>query len=252
MVSLERGRYTARLACGPQDIEMAQALRGLAFGPSPSGGGLDVDGFDAQCDHVLIEDLQEQQLVCCFRFLPLASGAQIETSYSAQFYDLAGLGRYKGPMVEMGRFCVHPEISDPDILRIAWGAMTAYVDLHCIEILFGCTSFRGTDPRAYFDTFGLLKARYLGPEQWRPGGKAAKVFPFAKDVTGKPDTKRALLQMPPLLRTYLMMGGWVSDHAVVDRQMDTIHVFTGVEIALIPPARKRLLRTVAGAARQGT
>jgi L-ornithine Nalpha-acyltransferase len=51
--------------------------------------------------------------------------------------------------------------------------------------------------------------------------------------------------MPPLLKTYLMMGGWVSDHAVVDRDLGTMHVFTGVEISAIPPARKRLLRSVA-------
>jgi len=43
-----------------------------------------------------------------------------------------------------------------------------------------------------------------------------------------------------------MMGGWVSDHAVVDNDMNTLHVFTGVEIGAIPPARKRLLRQVAG------
>ncbi len=51
--------------------------------------------------------------------------------------------------------------------------------------------------------------------------------------------------MPPLLRSYLLMGGWVSDHAVVDRQMNTLHVFTGLEISAIPAARKRLLRAVA-------
>jgi hypothetical protein len=42
------------------------------------------------------------------------------------------------------------------------------------------------------------------------------------------------------------MGGWVSDHAVVDRQLNTMHVFTGVEIGMIPGARKRLLRAVIG------
>ncbi len=52
--------------------------------------------------------------------------------------------------------------------------------------------------------------------------------------------------MPPLLRTYLLMGGWVSDHAVVDSHMNTLHVFTGLEINAIPPARKRLLRATAG------
>ena len=43
-----------------------------------------------------------------------------------------------------------------------------------------------------------------------------------------------------------MMGGWVSDHAVVDEKMNTLHVFTGVEIGAIPAARKRLLRAVSG------
>ena len=55
-----------------------------------------------------------------------------------------------------------------------------------------------------------------------------------------------MLKMPPLLKTYLMMGGWVSDHAVVDPDLNTMHVFTGVEIKSIPPARKKLLRAVAG------
>jgi putative hemolysin len=52
--------------------------------------------------------------------------------------------------------------------------------------------------------------------------------------------------MPPLLRTYLLMGGCVSDHAVIDGDLNTLHVFTGLEIAAIPPARARALRAVAG------
>ena len=40
------------------------------------------------------------------------------------------------------------------------------------------------------------------------------------------------------------MGGWVSDYAVVDHHMRTLHVFTGFEITKIPAARKRLLRAM--------
>ena len=53
-----------------------------------------------------------------------------------------------------------------------------------------------------------------------------------------------MLRMPPLLKAYLMMGGWVSDHAVIDYHMNTLHVFTAVEIGLIPPLRKRRLRAL--------
>ena len=52
--------------------------------------------------------------------------------------------------------------------------------------------------------------------------------------------------LPPLLRTYLGMGGWVSDHAVVDRELDTLHVFTCVEVDRVPAARAASLRAVAG------
>ena len=55
-----------------------------------------------------------------------------------------------------------------------------------------------------------------------------------------------MLGMPPLLRSYLVMGGWVSDHAVVDNDLNTLHVFTGLEISAIPPGRARLLRAAAG------
>jgi hypothetical protein len=38
------------------------------------------------------------------------------------------------------------------------------------------------------------------------------------------------------------MGGWVTDHAVIDYDLNTLHVFTGVEISRVPAARARLLR----------
>jgi len=124
--------------------------------------------------------------------------------------------------------------------------MTAYVDQHGVELLFGCSSFKGTEAGDYLDAFTVLRDRHLAPKRWLPRVKAPRVFRFGQLLRRKPDAKLAMLRMPPLLRTYLLMGGWVSDHAVVDVQMNTLHVFTGLEIKAIPPARKRLLRAVAG------
>lgn len=206
---------------------------------------LDRDDFDEICAHILIEDRVTDTVVCCFRMLTMEGGHEVNRSYSAQFYDLSALHAFRGRMVEMGRFCIDPELNDPDILRLAWGAMTTFVDDNGIEMLFGCSSFAGTSTEAYLDAFAMLKHRHLAPTRWLPRIKAPNVFRYAARLRRKPDAKKAMLGMPPLLRTYLMMGGWVSDHAVVDDQMNTLHVFTGVEIGAIPPARKRLLRSVA-------
>jgi putative hemolysin len=74
--------------------------------------------------------------------------------------------------------------------------------------------------------------------------KAPEVFLYSAEITAKPDLVRANAAMPPLLRSYLMMGGWVSGHAVIDRTMNTLHVFTALDIGAIPPARKKLLRAL--------
>jgi putative hemolysin len=249
--ALARGRYVARLATTPDDIARAQQLRWLAFvgkrQTTGDIGGVDADQFDDLCRHILVEDAQSGQLVCCFRAMIFESGADIGTSYSAQFYELSKLREFDGRMLEMGRFCIHPAWRDADILRVAWGAMTRMVDEERIAMLFGCSSFTGTDWEGYRDALAMLSARHIAPRRWLPKIKAPKVLRYARMLAGySPDRKAAQLSMPPLLKTYLLMGGWVSDHAVLDHDLDTLHVFTGLEIGAIPAGRARALRMVAG------
>ncbi|MEN8889102.1 MAG: GNAT family N-acyltransferase [Celeribacter marinus] len=248
-VSTRKGRFNVRFAATSADVEAAQRLRHLAFvtarEQSGSDSGLDCDDFDALYRHVLIEDAKTGQLVCTYRFQDFQGGGDLSRSYCAQFYDLDALARYEGRMMEVGRFCIHPDWHDGDVLRTAWAVMTAYVDASGIDLLFGCSSFEGTDWMVHGDALAMLKHRHIGPKHWLPQIKAPNVFKFAARLRRKPDAKRAARAMPPLLKTYLMMGGWVSDHAVVDRQLGTMHVFTGVEIASIPDARKKLLRAAA-------
>lgn len=245
MAGLGNQRYQARIGTTPEDRHAAQRLRARAF--LGEAEGLDRDAFDDICTHVLIEDAASGALVCCFRMLMLTGGSEIAQSYSAQFYELSALAGFEGKMAEMGRFCNAPGLNDPDILRVAWAAMTRFVDANGIEMLFGCSSFQGTETDTYLDAFAMLRERHLAPRRWWPQVKAPSVFRFAQRLRRhKPDVKLAMRHMPPLLRTYLMMGGWVSDHAVIDRHLNTLHVFTGVEIGAIPATRKRLLRALAG------
>ena len=235
-----RGKYVARQGTGPADLAAAQALRARSFGLNAL---LDNDPFDAQSTHILVEDTTDGALVCCYRLLAL-DGDSLAQSYAAQYYELDALKAFGGRMLELGRFCIAPDRCDPDILRVAWAAMTDVVDRNGVQLLFGCSSFAGVEPETYLDAFAVLRARHLAPNRWLPGVKAPNVYRYAARLRRKPDAKKAMLRMPPLLRTYLMMGGWVSDHAVVDHQMKTLHVFTGLEIGAIPDNRKRLLRAL--------
>ena len=238
------GRYRARFASSQIDVLAAQSLRYQCFHLS-NKDELDVDDFDTLCQHVLIENLETKKLICCYRILSFESGKNISNSYSSQFYDLKVIESFTEPMIEVGRFCIDPEENDPSVVLTAWAALAHIVDHTQTELLFGCSSFEGIEKEKYLDSFALLRDRYMAPDHLRPKIKAPQVFRYSKDLIYKVDKKKALLNMPPLLKTYLSMGAWVSDHAVVDLNMKTLHLFTGVEISKIPKSRKNFLLSLA-------
>ncbi len=243
MLPLTRGAYTARPAATSAEVAAAQALRHLSFRAARGLAaeiGHDSDRFDATCQHMLVTETATGRLVCCYRVMALTGGT-IGQSYAAQFYGLANLAAFPGPLLELGRFCLHPDCHDPDILRLAWAALTRLVDDTGTKLLFGCSSFQGTDPRPHHPALSYLATHHLAPPQWSPGIKARDTIDL-RHLTAKPD--RAA--MPALLQTYLAMGAWVSDHAVIDRELNTLHVFSGLQIATIPPGRARALRALAG------
>lgn len=239
-------RYLARIAKTAEDLGAVQALRARVF----RAGASDADSFDPACTHILIEDQRFKRPACAFRMQAFDGGAEISQSYAAQFYNLERLQSFDGKLLEIGRFCLDPMAKDPDILRLAWAMMAAYVEAHNIELIFGCSSFSGANSTNHLAAFAQLNANHLGPSHYAPRVKALDVVRFST-LEPAPQGHFSPAPLPPLLRSYLLMGAWVSDHAVIDTDLDTTHVFTGLEISAMPAARKKLLhaagRTVKGA-----
>jgi putative hemolysin len=240
---LQRGGLVARLAEGPEDMRHVLAFRRAAF---PRLDGLpEEDAQDALSAHVMVERAAGGGLLASFRVMLFGWGAGLAQGYAARFYDVAPLEGYAKPIAEMGRFCLAPGGVHPDVLRLAWGAMTRLVDDGQAGLMVGCTSFRGADWHRHRAALALLAAVHVGPAAHLPGRKAAEVVDYPALAGPMTDRRAALAGMPPLLRTYLAMGGWVSDHAVIDRGLDTLHVFTCVEVDQVPPARAASLRMIA-------
>jgi L-ornithine Nalpha-acyltransferase len=240
MEPIRKGKLIARLAQGSGDMGRVMAFRRAAF---PRISGAEEDAEDALSAHVMVEG--EGVLLAYFRVMLFGWGAGLAQGYAARSYDVGPLSGYARPIAEMGRFCVAPGGVHPDVLRLAWGAMTRIVDEGQAGLLVGCSSFRGARWEAHRAGLSLLAAEFVGPAEHLPGRKAGEVVELA-EAGPVGDRREALAGLPPLLRTYLGMGGWVSDHAVVDRELDTLHVFTCVEVDRVPAARVASLRAVAG------
>ena len=234
-IPFPKGRLSVRMARTEAEVAHCQALRHLCFFGSE---GQDADEFDDRCRHLMVTD-EESRLVATARLQFFADGRDLHKSYAAQCYDLSGLSQVSEPMVEVGRFCIASHAVDADVLRLAWGALTGMVDGAGVRFLFGCSSFAGTEPQRFGRAFARLVAGHLGPDTLRPsptGGETVALS--AIPVDGQEP-------LPPLLRTYLAMGGWVGGHVTIDRQMNTLHLFTCVDVKSVPPARAKALRALA-------
>lgn len=234
---MTKGRYRVRLAASPREVRRAQELRHLCF---RGAQGVDADAFDDLCDHVLIERVRDGRLAACFRLMHMASGREMGRGYAGAHYDLSGWAAQAGRMAELGRFCIDPQILDADVLRVAWGALARISADRGVTVLFGCSTFEGADVARHAGALVALRERYLGPEHLRPDVAATQVVALA-DVKGP----AKMAGMPPLLRSYLGMGGWVGDHAVIDRDLGSLHVFTALDLAAVPVRRAQMLMALA-------
>jgi len=231
------GRLTLRVARSEPDMAQVSALRKLRFRDNKSA---DLDRFDPLCTHLLITEQDGQDALACAR-LRLLTGPALQDGYSAQYYDLSPMVVAGLCALELGRVCIaESRRQDPDILRVLLAGIALYADQRGVDVLMGCASFKGNDPGRHANALGWLRARHAGPASLCPHKRDALAFDLPQPGSVA-EQKSALHSVPPLLRMYLGMGGWVSDHAVSDPVLDTLHVFTAVEIGRIPPNRKRVL-----------
>lgn len=210
------GRWRARLV----PFEQAGAALKLRADVFRAGIG-DEDAFDAAAHHLLIED--RDGLAACAR-LTLQDGVAITRGYTGQFYDLSALALRFPRALEIGRLCIAPSCRDAEVPRLLLAALAQIVPAHERSLLYGCSSFPASGA-------GMAHLRqHIAPAIWAPPPKVATV-PLSP-VPGP---------LPPLLRSYLSLGAVVSDRCVVDADLGTLHVFTGLPVKTIPRTRARRL-----------
>ena len=229
---------SVRLAASETDIRAAQALRYDVFfremGAAPTAGacdGLDVDPYDAWCDHLLVEERREDgaRVVGSYRLLRQSVASERGGFYSAgEFYlrrliDNAAHGG--GELLELGRSCIAPEYRDTATIQLLWRGIGDYLSRHRIGHMFGCASFAGTDPDAHAAGLSYLYHSDLAPQDVRVGAHARHHVDMARLPIGGYDARAAWRSLPPLIKGYLRVGATVGDGAFIDRQFNTVDVF---------------------------
>ncbi|MBO3745806.1 GNAT family N-acetyltransferase [Streptosporangiaceae bacterium NEAU-GS5] len=219
-----KGRYSVGLALTAADVQAAQRLRYEVFAgemgarldsPLP---GLDVDPFDAYCDHLLVRE--GDTVVGTYRMLPPGRADRL---YSDGEFDLANLKGLRRELVEVGRTCVHPDHRRGAVISLMWAGIANYMIKGGFQWLAGCCSVPLDDGGAVAS--GVASKIGLGPEEYR-------VTPHNPWKPGRePDS----FLTPPLLRGYLRVGSWICGAPAHDPDFGTADFFVLLSLANVDP-----------------
>jgi putative hemolysin len=241
-VEVWSGTLEARLAETVADLDAAQALRYRVFYdemgavPSPEMALIrrDFDAFDACCDHLLVIDhARDRRVVGTYRLLRRSVARRHGGFYSAAEFDLSPIERHAGEILELGRSCVDAEARNRPTMQLLWRGIAAYVFQHNVPLLFGCASLPSTDVEALAVPLSCLYHFHLAPPSLRVRALDARFIEMQRLPSGAFDPAHALAALPPLLKGYLRLGGFVGDGAVIDRQFNTTDVCIIVQTDLV-------------------
>ena len=251
------GDLEVRLACNRSDMRRAQRLRYRVFHEEMSAipGALammsrrDEDPFDAICDHLLVLDhgagargskpwRQRPQVVGTYRLLRQDVAGMHDGFYSQGEYDIAALVDAAAPersFMEVGRSCVLKPYRTRRTIELLWQGIWNYTREHGIDVLLGCASFEGTNPRRHAQALSFLHHNALAPARWRVRAHD----PIRVDMNMLPASevaaRTAIRSLPPLIKGYLRLGASVGEGAVIDHEFGTTDVFIILPMESIDP-----------------
>lgn len=240
------GSLEVRLAAGPHEVDAAQALRYRIFYEEMSAlpsaemrrRRRDFDRFDRAWQHLLIIDHGRESprdaIVGTYRLHRCDSSTPASELYTTSEYDIAPVLAQPGVLLELGRMCIDPAYRNGATLQLLWRGVAAYVFHYDVKVMFGCTSLVGTDPDALALPLSYLHHAHLAPEGIRPRALPERHVAMDRMAPDAYAARDALRALPPLVKGYLRLGGFVGDGAVVDRQFGTVDVCMVVKTDLVP------------------
>ncbi|MDP1961023.1 MAG: GNAT family N-acyltransferase [Reyranella sp.] len=245
IVKVVAGDFEVRLAETAAEIDAAQALRYRVFyeemnaRPTPeiAARRRDFDAFDEVCDHLLVLDRRRGDgpggIVGTYRLIRRSAAARLGRFYSSAEYDIQPMIDFPGEVLELGRSCIEKDARNTATMQMLWRGIALYAFHYNIQVMFGCASLPGTDPTQHGLPLSYLYHHHLAPPDIRVRALASRYVKMDTLAPGSYDERKAMARVPPLIKGYLRLGGFVGDGAVIDAEFNTTDVFIVVKTELV-------------------
>jgi putative hemolysin len=225
-------RFEVKITKDSGEIEEAQRLRFEVFNLEMQKGlqasyrnGLDVDEFDAVCDHLIVRDLKSRQIVGTYRLLLGSRAGASIGFYSEHEFDLTRVKRLEGELLELGRTCARKDFRDKALIPLMWKTIVNYASRHGVRYIFGCGSLYTMEPVEVGKCFAMLRKKYYAPEAYRVFPVATRAFAGLETEAKCAGSPAFFQRLPSLLKGYLRAGAWVCGPPALDAEFGTADFF---------------------------
>lgn len=248
------GALEVHLARTARDVRQAQKLRYEVFYEEMSAvpdvaarfARRDRDAFDAICDHLLVLDFDaakpvfgrpRPRVVGTYRLLRQEIARRHDGFYTQSEFDVDRIVAAHPDLnfLELGRSCVLKPYRNKRTVELLWHGIWTYVLRNGIDVMFGCASLEGTDPDALALPLSFLHHYAAAPPDWRARAISGRHVSMDRMPKAAIDVRAAMQTLPPLVKGYLRLGGFVGDGAVVDHQFGTTDVLVILPRSVISP-----------------
>jgi putative hemolysin len=248
-----RGDLILRLAEGAEEIAACQRLRYRVFyeelgasAPHSAAQQIDSDRFDAICDHLVVIQaaagtrsrdpimLPDGELVGTYRLLRQEVAEAHGGFYTQGEFDIAPLIHAHPDLrfLELGRSCVLEPFRTRPVVELLWQGIWNYVRAHDMHVMLGCASLEGTNPEMHALALSFL-AQAAPPPEWSVRALPGRAVGMQRIPGASIDPRRALKELPPLIKGYLRLGCYIGEGAVIDHQFNTIDVLIILPVSAI-------------------
>jgi putative hemolysin len=216
-------RFDVRITGDESEVREAQKLRFQIFNLEMLKGlqssvekELDVDPYDAFCDHIIVRDLAGGNVVGTYRLLLGSRAPRSLGFYSESEFDLKNIRKQEGELLELGRSCVHKNYRQSTIMDLMWQTIAAYVRSHRVRYVFGCASLPTMEPEEVSRCFALLKQTHYAPETLRVYPLPANSFSSLDDNARVNNPRAVSARVPRLIQGYLKVGAMLCGPPALD------------------------------------
>lgn len=236
LVDVKSNALHLRLAETEAEVAAAQALRYRVFYEEMSAKATaamaaakrDFDAFDEHCDHMVVFDSARgagpEAIIGTYRVMRREAAKRCGRFYTAGEYDIANLLAYPGEALELGRSCIEADHRNGGTMQLLWRGIAEYVLAHDVSLMFGCASLPGVEPEPLAMPLSYLYHHHLAPPALRAWALPERRVAMNVIPPGDIAPRAALHMLPPLIKGYLRLGGFVGEGAVVDRDFGTTDV----------------------------